>query len=205
MNILQMPKSFLIRLVLKKRISSPGSSGPGNPSGVLPAGAGSSAPRVSTWDIQNRTQAYNFFSPHDLKAKLVPDGFTMQDWITIWGQHLSLQSGASWTQASLASALEVGYREDMTRRKSEKKGRGVERGSTKELEEVAQAVDSQQRNGDPQCGAGTIKLRDFPSCALPRAHTHLHSPHAPTHTHSHGRSSGRTASASPRSTLKVPK
>lgn len=67
MNILQMPKSFLIRLVLKKHISSPGSSGPGNPSGVLPAGAGSSVPRVSTWDIQNRTQAHNFFHRTILK------------------------------------------------------------------------------------------------------------------------------------------
>lgn len=57
----------MIRLVLKPPISSPGSPGPGNSSGVLPAGAGSSAPPLSTWDKQKRTQAHNFLHGMILK------------------------------------------------------------------------------------------------------------------------------------------
>lgn len=136
--------SRLIRLVLKQPISSTGSPGPGKLIRCSPSRCwklGATGKHTGQTETHTRTHAHDFLRRMILRQNSARCPFTMQDWITISEQHLSLQSGASWTtQATLASACEVGHGEDSTLRQSgvqrrkERMGRG---GSTQGLEEVS--------------------------------------------------------------------
>lgn len=83
MNIIQMPKSFFDQTGLEKAYQQSWVIRPWEPIRCSPSRCwklGATAKHVGHSEPHTGIQ---LFSPHDLKAKLVADGFTMQDWITI--------------------------------------------------------------------------------------------------------------------------
>lgn len=151
--------------------------------------------------------AHNFLPGTILKQNPGRCRFTMQDWITISGQHHSQQSGASsTTQATSAPASEGGYREDRTLRQS-----GVERRKGGKSELYAGAGGGLPGAGLPATELGSTARRGHvktPGLPELRAPTHSRPLTLPTRTHSHPLSRPKlwaNCKCAPRSTLKVPK